>query len=94
MSAVLLSLVPAAKRLPRPFQTFYYGPRAKSRDWSHRGRAASLRGATLAAMRQLLDRRAVYATIENEAGVVVLRLDRTATSIRVTGIEAIPGVPQ
>lgn len=54
---------------PRPYRAFYWKsmrkPQAAVQDWSHIGRASSLRGALRAAILHLLDGRARYVLIEN-----------------------------
>ena len=71
------------RRCLRPFATFYYGPRATLSQWSHRGNAGSVRGAILAATRQLVDGRAKTALVHDEDGVVIARLERTPTALRI-----------
>lgn len=53
----------------RPYRSVYCAtlrrPQAPVLDWSHVGRAASLRGALRAAILHLLDGRARYVIVEN-----------------------------
>lgn len=85
----VLKLVPQAapqvERSPRPFRTFYYDRGARESDWSHRGAASSLRGAVLAATRQILDRRASSAVIYGVAGHAVCRVKRIGGSVSTVG---------
>ena len=71
---------------PRPFATYYYDARASVSDWSGRGRAASLRGAVLAATRRLIDRRAFSALIHDEDGVVIAQVRWARGAIHITGV--------
>lgn len=71
---------------PRPFRTFYFGPRSRETEWSHRGSAKTREGAVRAAFWQLVCRRAQSAVVHDEDGVVVARLRRNGKSISVVGI--------
>ena len=75
-----LALVPVAPPTPapsaRPFRTFYYGPKAREAEWSHRGSAGTRKGAVIAAMRWIIERRAHSAIIHDEDGVVCARVMR------------------
>ena len=71
---------------PRPFSTYYYGPRARLSEWSRIGRAASLRGAIRAATLHLFDGKHASALVNDESGVVVARLQRTPKGITVLGV--------
>ena len=72
---------------PRSFATYYYdGGSYRVADWCARGRAASLRGAVLASVRRLLDRRATAALIHSEDGVVVAQVRWHHGSIHITGV--------
>ena len=61
---------------PRPFRTFYFGPQAKETEWSHRGSAGTRKGAVIAAMRWIIERRADSAIIHGEDGAVCARVSR------------------
>lgn len=73
-----LALVPQVAPAPsaRPFRTFYYGPKAREAEWSHRGSAGTRKGAIIAAMRWVIERRAESAVIHNEDSVVCARVAR------------------
>jgi hypothetical protein len=85
--AVQLTLVPqsAPRAGLRPFVTTYFGRRAKPSEWSHKGHSASLRGAVLAATRQVLDGRAHTALIVGPEGFSEVVVRRTPQGLRVEG---------
>lgn len=89
MSAVRLRLVETAQAPQcgtRPFRTFYFGPRSRDTEWSHRGSAKTREGAVRAAFWQIVQRRAASAVVHDEDGVVVARLARKGKSISVVGV--------
>lgn len=87
MTARLKLVVPEPHSAgPRPFRTFYFGPRSRETEWSHRGAAKTREGAVRAAFWQLVQRRAHSAVVHDEDGVVVARLTRQGRAISVVGI--------
>ncbi len=75
-----------ADRPARPFATYYYQGKPGKGDWSRIGRAATLRGAIRAALRHLLEGTAQNALVHNEDAVVVARLIRDGSVIRIVGV--------
>lgn len=77
---------PVAAGSPRPFATYYYQGRYKPGDWSRIGRAATHNGAIRAALRHLLEGSAQHALVHGEDSVVVARLTRDGSNIRIVGV--------
>lgn len=70
----------------RQFSTYYYAGKYRPGDWSRIGRAATLHGAVRAALRHLLEGTAQNAVVHNIEGVVVARLIRDGSNIRIVGV--------
>lgn len=70
---------------PRPFLTHYYDPNSRAHDWKAVGRAKTVEGAIIAAVRRVLDGRASSAIIHDESGVVVRRVLTRPTGIMILG---------
>ncbi len=70
----------------RPFATYYYQGKPGKGDWSRIGRAATHNGAIRAALRYLLEGTAQNALVHNEDAVVVARLIRDGSVIRIVGV--------
>ena len=86
--AAKLALVTSATpvRQPRPFATYYYGPRTNDGQWCARGRACTLEGAAVAALRRIIQRRVVRAAIYGPDGIVVARIERQGRRIVCVGV--------
>jgi hypothetical protein len=72
---------------PRPWRTHYYSsPRDDVEAWCAVGRAASRRGAILAATRRLIDGRAAYVLIHGIDGAVEVRISLSKGKITILGV--------
>jgi hypothetical protein len=72
---------------PRPWRTHYYSsPRDDVESWCAVGRAASRRGAILAATRRLIDGRASCALIHGVNGAVEVRITLSKGKITILGV--------
>lgn len=78
--------VQAGHASPRPFATYYFTGKYTPGAWSRIGRAATLHGAVRAALSHLLIGQAQNAVVHNEDGVVIARLIRDGSVIRIVGV--------
>lgn len=88
MAAKLALVTPATAPVahPRPFATYYYRPRTNDGQWCARGRACTLEGAAVAALRRIIQRRVVRAAIYGPDGIVVARIERQGRRIVCVGV--------
>lgn len=77
---------PVAHRLPRPFQTYYFGSRKPNPgEWSRIGRASSGIGAIRAAIVQILRGHHETADIFGEDGVRLYKIRQERGQITISG---------